>query len=64
MCNYWAAFIKTGNPNCSDADGTPQEEWKPWSEASPERMTFYDTPKSENCPADSVMEFFVEREKA
>lgn len=64
MCSYWAAFIKTGNPNCSDADGTPQEEWKPWSEASPERMTFYDTPKSESCPAGSVMEFFVEREKA
>ena len=27
-------------------------------EASPERMTFYDTPKSESCPAGSVMEFF------
>ena len=64
MCNYWAAFVKTGDPNCTDADGAAQETWKPWDEASPERMTFYTMPKSESCPADEVMNFFVEREKA
>jgi para-nitrobenzyl esterase len=29
MCNYWANFIKTGDPNGSDADGAPMPLWKP-----------------------------------
>ena len=36
MCNYFANFIKTGDPNGNDADGTPMPEWKsfdPESEA-------------------------------
>lgn len=32
MCNAWAHFIKTGDPNGSDADGTPQPEWKPYAD--------------------------------
>ena len=32
MCNYWANFIKTGNPNGADADGSPMPEWKPFTE--------------------------------
>ena len=31
MCNYWANFFKTGDPNGLDADGTPMPEWKPFS---------------------------------
>ena len=30
MCNYFANFVKTGNPNGLDADGTPMQEWKPF----------------------------------
>ena len=28
MCNYFANFVKTGNPNGLDADGTPMPEWE------------------------------------
>ena len=31
MANYWANFIKTGNPNGLDADGTPMQEWLPYT---------------------------------
>lgn len=31
MCNYWSNFIKTGNPNGCDADGTTMPEWKPYT---------------------------------
>ncbi len=31
MCNYFANFARTGNPNGNDADGTPMPEWKPYT---------------------------------
>lgn len=33
MCNYFTNFIKNGNPNGADADGTQMPEWKPYTEA-------------------------------
>ena len=32
MCNYVSNFIRCGDPNGEDADGTPMPEWKPYSE--------------------------------
>lgn len=40
MCNYWANFIKNGNPNGPDADGTPMPEWKPYTSGQPAEMRF------------------------
>ena len=40
MCNYWANFIKTGNPNGKDVDGTDMPEWKPYEAATKCEMTF------------------------
>lgn len=40
MCNYWANFIKTGNPNGNDSDGTPMAEWKPYSPDERNEMIF------------------------
>lgn len=40
MCNYWANFIKTGNPNGSDDDGSPMPEWEPYSKEHPFAMVF------------------------
>ncbi len=43
MCNYWANFIKSGDPNGLDEDGTPMPEWKPYAQCeSP--MVFGDKP--------------------
>ena len=61
MCNYLAAFIKTGDPNCQDADGSEQARWIPWSDAAPSRMTFHEMPEQKACPAGEVMEFLVSR---
>ncbi len=40
MCNYWANFIKTGDPNGPDADGTPMPEWLPYTDETPCDMVF------------------------
>lgn len=40
MCNYWCNFVKTGNPNGKDADGTDMPEWLPYTEEMPFDMVF------------------------
>lgn len=42
MCNYWANFIRSGNPNGKDADGSDMPLWKPFREDDPNRMWFGD----------------------
>ena len=32
MCNYVSNFIKCGDPNGADADGTPMPDWRPYTE--------------------------------
>lgn len=40
MCNYMTNFIKTGDPNGPDNDGTPMPYWKPYTKENPVEMTF------------------------
>ena len=40
MCNYWSNFIKNGDPNGCDADGTPMPEWKPYAKGCACDMVF------------------------
>lgn len=40
MANYWANFIKCGNPNGLDADGTPMQEWNPYTKDNCFEMEF------------------------
>ena len=40
MCNYWANFIRTGDPNGPDADGSAMPEWQPYSVQCPCAMRF------------------------
>ena len=40
MCNYWANFIKNGDPNGTDADGTPMPQWNPYTYDQPTEMVF------------------------
>lgn len=40
MCNYWTNFIKTGNPNGKDSDGTDMPYWNFYSEEHPADMIF------------------------
>lgn len=40
MCNYWANFIKTGDPNGLDADQSPMPKWQPYVAGKPFEMVF------------------------
>lgn len=40
MCNYWANFIKNGDPNGTDADGQPMPRWEPYTDKQPAEMIF------------------------
>lgn len=56
MCNYWANFIRSGNPNGKDADGSDMPLWKPFTEEDPGRMCFGDRAYlSSKGPSDLMM---------
>lgn len=40
MCNYWCNFVKTGDPNGNDADGSRMPEWKPYDKNDKFEMIF------------------------
>ena len=40
MANYWVNFIKTGDPNGLDKDGTPMPEWAPYEALNCYEMEF------------------------
>jgi para-nitrobenzyl esterase len=56
MCNYWANFIRSGNPNGVDADGTPMPHWKPFSEGECP-MIFTDKPQMSKEAPTALMSF-------
>ena len=40
MCNYWSNFVKTGDPNGLDADGTEMPKWLPYADGQANDMVF------------------------
>ena len=62
MCNYWANFVKCGDPNGKDADGKEMPLWKPYTEASPCRMILGNHARPEERGADELMQFLVDHE--
>jgi len=50
MCNYWTNFIKTGDPNGVDHDGTPMLNWPKYSVESPATIQFFDEISLEEGP--------------
>ena len=61
MCDYWANFIKTGDPNGPDSQGNPLPPWPAFSTAAPARMRFGDTAQTESCPAGALQDFLLRR---
>ncbi len=59
MCNYWANFIRSGDPNGLDADGRPMPEWKPYTVDEPCRMIFGDTAYTECRGPGPLMAFLL-----
>jgi len=50
MCNYWTNFIKTGDPNGVDHDGTPMVRWEQYSRENPYTILFFDELTYDNAP--------------
>ncbi len=59
MCNYFANFARTGNPNGLDQDGTPMPEWKPYTE-NPHPLIFGDEIRTE-LEIDPRIAFIIEK---
>jgi para-nitrobenzyl esterase len=59
MCNYWANFIRNGDPNGKDADGSEMPLWKPFTEDDPNRICFYDEVFTSSKGPDDLMKFLM-----
>nr|MCR5398162.1 carboxylesterase family protein [Lachnospiraceae bacterium] len=63
MCNYWCNFIKTGDPNGKDIDGTQMPKWLPYKEGQAFDMIFKtDGPVTVDKPSeDGVLKELIGR---
>jgi para-nitrobenzyl esterase len=59
MSNYWANFIRCGDPNGKDADGSDMPLWKPYTDGEPCRMWFGDVPYTEEKGPSDVVAFLL-----
>ena len=61
MCDYWANFIKTGDPNGLDSQGKEMPKWPALTAKEPAWMVFADTSKVESWPMDELENFLLQR---
>lgn len=59
MCDYWANFIKTGNPNGKDVICQDVPQWAPYTLEEPFGMLFKDKPEFTREGPSVLMEFLV-----
>jgi len=60
MCNYWAHFIRTGDPNGDDSTGEKLPEWAPYTEEAPYAMVFGDRSEFVRKQPDELVKFLVD----
>lgn len=60
MCNYWANFVKSGNPNGKDSTGQLMEEWDSFESFVSNVMYFYDTPEQKRKDVDEMQRFYID----
>lgn len=61
MCNYWTNFVKTGNPNGNDADGTAMPKWKPYTDEARNEMQFLSEGAIPSVENDDFMTFMIKQ---
>lgn len=59
MCNYWANFMKTGDPNGLDSTGEEMPRWHVYTPDQPFGMLFGDVPKFLTEKPSPLMEFLT-----
>lgn len=60
MCNYWAYFMKNGDPNGVDATGERMPEWAPYTSEEPFGMVFRDKAEFRREGPSELMRFLVD----
>ena len=61
MCDYWANFIKTGDPNGEGSHGDALPLWPAFDPRQPQRMRFGETARTEDCPDTPLQHFLLSR---
>lgn len=64
MCDYWAAFMRTGDPNGVDSIGEPLPLWTPVKPDALVRMRFADNVAPVGCEPSGMMKFLMEHFKS
>ena len=61
MCNYWTNFMKTGNPNGEDADGTMMPKWESYKKDAKNEMLFVSEGAVAAVEDNEFMQFMVKK---
>ena len=61
MCNYWTNFMKTGNPNGEDADGTLMPRWERYGADGLHEMVFGSEGAVPQVEDSAFMQFMVKQ---
>ncbi|MGO4109747.1 carboxylesterase/lipase family protein [Paenibacillus sp. YAF4_2] len=59
MCNYWANFIRAGDPNGKDSTGEDLPRWEPYTPDAPYGMKFADQAEFAKEKPNDRMKFLV-----
>jgi para-nitrobenzyl esterase len=59
MCNYWANFIRSGDPNGKDSTGEDMPYWEPYTVDAPYGMLFADRPEFLKEEPSEIMQFLL-----
>ncbi len=59
MCNYWANFIRSGDPNGTDSTGEEMPHWEPYTADAPYGMVFGDKAEFIRKQPSDLMKFLV-----
>ncbi len=60
MCNYWANFMRSGDPNGDDADGSPMPRWEPMTADAPNFLRWADVVEPQRKDADALHALLAE----
>ncbi|WP_342423382.1 carboxylesterase family protein [Paenibacillus sp. FSL E2-0178] len=61
MCNYWAHFIRSGDPNGPDSTGAELPRWEPYTPDAPYGMLFADKAEFSGQQPEAMMNFLVQQ---
>lgn len=61
MCNYWANFIRSGDPNGKDSTGEELPRWEPYTADEPYGMSFADRSEFVREQPGELMRFLLKQ---